>query len=95
MAAVRRSPLASILALFATALVFGAAFVPSGGAPRAAPSTSVSMAVGAAAPLVIAQPALAVEGDGAITGFEWAGYVSIALVLFVFYNAQKGSNDGK
>mmetsp|Transcript_58855 Transcript_58855/g.117754 ORF Transcript_58855/g.117754 Transcript_58855/m.117754 type:complete len:103 (-) Transcript_58855:141-449(-) len=102
MAPARRSSLAVIAALALALCVAGPAFLPSatGGAaaPRAAVSSAAApmgVALGAAAPFALVEPAFAVEGDGTISGFEWAGYVTLALVVFVFYSAQKGNNEGK
>eukprot|EP00411_Alexandrium_monilatum_P021184 CAMPEP_0175210890 /NCGR_PEP_ID=MMETSP0093-20121207/14876_1 /TAXON_ID=311494 /ORGANISM="Alexandrium monilatum, Strain CCMP3105" /LENGTH=117 /DNA_ID=CAMNT_0016504129 /DNA_START=67 /DNA_END=421 /DNA_ORIENTATION=- len=97
MAPLRRSPLAMI-ALFALALLaLSPAFVPS--APRAlAPSQAAAASVavvGAAAPFALIEPAMAKEGDGTISGTEWAGYITLALVIFVFYSAQSAANKGK
>mmetsp|Transcript_60268 Transcript_60268/g.120753 ORF Transcript_60268/g.120753 Transcript_60268/m.120753 type:complete len:98 (-) Transcript_60268:13-306(-) len=97
MASVRRSPLAVILACALALCVAGPAFLPSASRAAAPPRAEVSagMAAGAIAPFTLMESASAVEGDGTISGFEWAGYTTLFLVIFVFYNAQKSNNDGK
>eukprot|EP00411_Alexandrium_monilatum_P115583 CAMPEP_0175662222 /NCGR_PEP_ID=MMETSP0097-20121207/15359_1 /TAXON_ID=311494 /ORGANISM="Alexandrium monilatum, Strain CCMP3105" /LENGTH=127 /DNA_ID=CAMNT_0016968411 /DNA_START=68 /DNA_END=449 /DNA_ORIENTATION=+ len=97
MASARRSSLA-VIALFALALLaISPAFVPS--APKAlAPSQAVAAStavLGAAAPFALVEPVMAKEGDGTISGTEWAGYITLALVIFVFYAAQSAANKGK
>eukprot|EP00413_Alexandrium_margalefii_P034359 CAMPEP_0204554352 /NCGR_PEP_ID=MMETSP0661-20131031/28032_1 /ASSEMBLY_ACC=CAM_ASM_000606 /TAXON_ID=109239 /ORGANISM="Alexandrium margalefi, Strain AMGDE01CS-322" /LENGTH=118 /DNA_ID=CAMNT_0051561415 /DNA_START=35 /DNA_END=388 /DNA_ORIENTATION=- len=94
MAAARRGFLAGIFACLLVLWVAAPAFLPS--ATSVAPAPRALAAASAAAPLVaMAQPALAAEGDGTISGTEWAGYVTLALVLFVFVNAQQAANQGK
>uniref|UniRef100_A0A7S1S6E1 Uncharacterized protein n=1 Tax=Alexandrium catenella TaxID=2925 RepID=A0A7S1S6E1_ALECA len=98
----RRSSLVLILSLAFTLWVAGPAFLSSPSQSTAPPravagsgAAPVAEMAGAVAPFALIQPAMAAEGDGSISGFEWAGYISLALVLFVFYNAQKASNSGK
>eukprot|EP00413_Alexandrium_margalefii_P043176 CAMPEP_0204595506 /NCGR_PEP_ID=MMETSP0661-20131031/52713_1 /ASSEMBLY_ACC=CAM_ASM_000606 /TAXON_ID=109239 /ORGANISM="Alexandrium margalefi, Strain AMGDE01CS-322" /LENGTH=102 /DNA_ID=CAMNT_0051606037 /DNA_START=80 /DNA_END=388 /DNA_ORIENTATION=+ len=102
MAAARRGVLAVAIVCLLVLWVAAPAFLPSATraalAPRksAAPASLQALAAaGAVAPLAAAQPALAVDGDGTISGTEWAGYITIALVLFVFVNAQLAANQGK
>uniref|UniRef100_A0A7S4VKV6 Uncharacterized protein n=1 Tax=Alexandrium monilatum TaxID=311494 RepID=A0A7S4VKV6_9DINO len=98
----RRGSLIALSALLLAAWIAGPAFLPpasrSPAPPRwAAVSGEVPLVsvFGAAVPLALAEPAFAKEGDGSISGTEWAGYVTIALVIFVFVNAAKAQSEGK
>mmetsp|Transcript_58137 Transcript_58137/g.155641 ORF Transcript_58137/g.155641 Transcript_58137/m.155641 type:complete len:102 (-) Transcript_58137:65-370(-) len=100
--ALRRSSLALILSLAFMLWVAGPAFLSVASKPTAPPRTVAGSSAapfaemaGAVAPFALMQPAIAADGDGSISGFEWAGYISLFLVIFVFYNAQKATNEGK